>query len=83
MSKHLTQGWALSRSETAREGSLQHQRGSSTPAADWLHTLFFWIDRSRQRAALGELADLNNHLLEDIGVSKEQALHEAAKPFWQ
>jgi uncharacterized protein YjiS (DUF1127 family) len=29
------------------------------------------------------LALLDDHLLKDIGVSREDALREAAKPFWQ
>jgi uncharacterized protein YjiS (DUF1127 family) len=38
--------------------------------------------RRRQRAALRELAD-DPHLLTDIGVTRQQALDEAAKPFWR
>jgi uncharacterized protein YjiS (DUF1127 family) len=49
----------------------------------WLRTLGFWIDRSRQRSQLGELAELNSYLLKDIGVSREEAMREAEKPFWQ
>jgi uncharacterized protein YjiS (DUF1127 family) len=45
-------------------------------------TIQVWIERSRQRRALGELADRNDHLLADIGLSVEQARCEAAKPFW-
>ena len=44
-------------------------------------TIEVWIERSRQRHALGELAR-NDHLLADIGLSLEQARREAAKPFW-
>jgi uncharacterized protein YjiS (DUF1127 family) len=36
--------------------------------------------RSRQRGALAELDD---HLLEDIGITRQQASAEAAKPFWK
>jgi len=43
-------------------------------------TIKVWIERSRQRHALG-LAR-NDHLLADIGLSLEQARREAAKPFW-
>ena len=49
----------------------------------WLRTLEFWIDRSHQRRQLGELAELNDYLLKDIGVSREEALREAEKPFWR
>jgi uncharacterized protein YjiS (DUF1127 family) len=37
------------------------------------------IDRSRQRASL---ADLDERLLEDIGVTRVEANREADKPFW-
>jgi len=45
-------------------------------------TIQVWIERGRQRRALGELADRKDHLLADIGLSVEEARHEAAKPFW-
>ena len=43
-----------------------------------------WFARSRQRRALREIAQRNDfHLLKDIGVSQEEALGEADKPFWR
>jgi uncharacterized protein YjiS (DUF1127 family) len=42
-----------------------------------------WLARSRQRRHLGELAEWDDHLLKDIGVSRDAALREAAKPFWR
>ena len=45
-------------------------------------TIPVWIERSRQRRELGELADRKDHLLADIGLSVEEARREAAKPFW-
>ena len=83
MSKQFTQGWAISSREIARGEALHYQSGLLTLISDGLHTLQFWIGRSRQRKQLGELADLNDHLLRDIGVSQEEALREAAKPFWR
>ena len=38
-----------------------------------------WNQRSRQRMAL---RDLDAAQLNDIGVTREDALREAAKPFW-
>jgi uncharacterized protein YjiS (DUF1127 family) len=38
------------------------------------------IDRQRQRRALLELDD---HLLNDIGVSRGDAIAEGRKPFWR
>jgi uncharacterized protein YjiS (DUF1127 family) len=50
----------------------------------WDTRLWHWCARcrarSRQREALSELDD---HLLEDIGVTRQQASAEAAKPFWK
>ena len=37
-------------------------------------------ERSRQRQALAELDD---HFLKDIGVTRQQAIDEVAKPFWK
>jgi len=45
-------------------------------------TIQVWIERGRQRRELGELADRKDHLLADIGLSVEEARHQAAKPFW-
>ena len=43
-----------------------------------------WFARSRQRRALREIAEGNDfHLLKDIGVSQEEALQQADKPFWR
>jgi len=44
--------------------------------------LSLWLARSGQRAALGDLVD-DAHLLDDIGLTREQAMGEANKSFWQ
>ncbi|MGX9431530.1 MULTISPECIES: DUF1127 domain-containing protein [Bradyrhizobium] len=41
-----------------------------------------WAARRRLRLALRDLAD-DKHLLADIGLTREEALDEAAKPFWR
>ncbi|HET7410470.1 MAG TPA: DUF1127 domain-containing protein [Paracoccaceae bacterium] len=38
-----------------------------------------WIGIARERRHLSELSD---HALRDIGVTREQAIREAARPFW-
>jgi uncharacterized protein YjiS (DUF1127 family) len=48
----------------------------------WLRPLLLWIDQTRQREALRALAD-NKHLLNDIGLSRREALDEADKSFWE
>jgi uncharacterized protein YjiS (DUF1127 family) len=46
-----------------------------------LNTVATWITRSDQRRALRDLAE-EGRLLRDVGLNRQQALHEAAKPFW-
>jgi uncharacterized protein YjiS (DUF1127 family) len=50
----------------------------------WRTRFLYWCvwcsDRSRQRDALSKLDD---RLLRDIGVTRQQADAEAAKPFWK
>ena len=42
-------------------------------------TLSMWWRRRRSRE---RLADLSEHLLKDIGITRAEAEHEANKPFW-
>ena len=82
MSNYSRQGLALPRAPAGMR-TFPQQSHSSSSTGGWLRTLGVWIDRSRQRGQLGELAELNDYLLKDIGVSREQAMREAAKPFWR
>lgn len=45
-----------------------------------LDLLFLWSERARQRRLL---ADLDERLLKDIGLSRADASHETGKPFWR
>jgi uncharacterized protein YjiS (DUF1127 family) len=45
----------------------------------WLAALRYMHERRRQRQALLKLDD---HLLRDIGITREQAQREAGKPYW-
>ncbi len=42
--------------------------------------LLKWIERSRKRK---ELAKLDDHLLEDIAMTRQQVEEEISKPFWR
>ena len=51
-------------------------------------TIDLWIRRSRTRGALARLLEDNDHrdgdrLLRDIGATRDEALREIAKWFWQ
>jgi uncharacterized protein YjiS (DUF1127 family) len=43
-------------------------------------TVGVWFTRARTRRAL---ADLDDTILRDIGISRWEAEHEAHKPFWR
>jgi uncharacterized protein YjiS (DUF1127 family) len=47
-----------------------------------LSTVAAWIVSSRGRRALRELAE-DRRQLSDVGLTREQVLREAAKPFWR
>lgn len=46
----------------------------------WLDLMAEWIERARQRRALGRLDD---RMLKDIGISRADVDAEMRKPFWQ
>jgi uncharacterized protein YjiS (DUF1127 family) len=45
----------------------------------WAGVIGTWRERSRQRSALAELDD---RLIDDIGVTRSKARQAAAMPFW-
>ena len=70
---------------TSRGGAAASSRhGVETYRPVWATRLLLWCARcsarSQQRQALAELDD---HFLKDIGVTRQQAIDEAAKPFWK
>jgi uncharacterized protein YjiS (DUF1127 family) len=46
----------------------------------WLRALGHMVERWQQRQTLIELDD---HIVRDVGISREQAVREAQKPFWR
>jgi uncharacterized protein YjiS (DUF1127 family) len=59
------------------------QQSSSGKSAAFRQPAWWrWLDRPTQRIALREIAD-DPHLLSDLGLSREEVLREAAKPFWR
>lgn len=59
-----------------------NEENSSALAAVY-STFSLWLKRRRRRQSLLDLADRNDHLLADVGLTQEEALREAAKPFWR
>ena len=52
---------------------------TATLAVHFAVVLVSWAERRRSRIALSRLDD---HMLDDIGVSRAQAQKEAQRPFW-
>ena len=46
----------------------------------WFDQVDIWVQRARQRK---QLAQLSQHLLDDIGLTEEMVAKEIAKPFWK
>lgn len=69
-------------SEAARRAPGLHARPlpSIQPLGWALGTLCVFRERARQRAAL---ASLDERLLADVGLTREQARQEIRKPFWR
>ncbi len=58
-------------------------RAAAAGAAGWLRsgdTLLLWLERYRQRRALGAMSD---HMLKDLGLSRSDAGRESGKRFWE
>jgi uncharacterized protein YjiS (DUF1127 family) len=56
-----------------------HAPASDEPAG-LVELLREWLHRSRTRS---DIAELDDHLLRDIGLSRESVLAESRKRFWQ
>ncbi len=73
--------------------SLVHHSGKTqvTPFDEWRdaltrvadrmrRTVLVWQERSMYRR---ELSELDGHMLDDIGISRANAMREINKPFWR
>jgi uncharacterized protein YjiS (DUF1127 family) len=57
--------------------------GALTKEGKMHNTVNAWIARHRYRRDLVRQLELGSHLIEDIGLTREQALSEIRKPFWR
>ena len=65
---------------TRQRATVDRHQYSSWRGWALLNKCLRWSERSRQRA---DLRDLNEHLLKDIGITRQQALEAANRPFWE
>lgn len=52
------------------------------PARLW-ERLIVWSERARRRHELRQVLDMPEHLLRDMGITREEVYREYRKPFWQ
>jgi uncharacterized protein YjiS (DUF1127 family) len=82
MSILLTDMSAIPPVQAAGRAAPLHQSSSGKQRTVRWPGWWNWLDRPFQRIALRDIAD-NPHLLNDIGLTREEALREATKPFWR
>jgi uncharacterized protein YjiS (DUF1127 family) len=74
--------WSLPSRRPADVAAAVPQSSSGPSSARQRRGGWSWFGRADERRALRELAD-NPHLLRDLGLTREQVLGEAARPFWR
>ena len=57
--------------------------GRTTTLASLLALPATWITRARQRRQLMGLLGQSQHMLQDLGLQRDQISREALKPFWK
>jgi uncharacterized protein YjiS (DUF1127 family) len=82
MSILLTDISSIPPPQAADAGGQLHQSSSGTSSTVRTRGWWNWFDRHDQRISLRDIAD-DPHLLNDLGLSRDEALREAAKPFWR
>ncbi len=61
-----------------------NKKSSSTRLKELPRLISLWAACHHQRKGLRDLVtDQDDHLLRDMGIPRDQALIEAAKPFWK
>jgi uncharacterized protein YjiS (DUF1127 family) len=82
MSLLLTDTLSIPPVQAAEHATPLYQSSSGRWPAMRRPAWWSWLDRPLQRIALREIAD-DPHLLRDLGLTREEALREAARPFWR
>ena len=60
--------------------ALAHSARGIGPVTRLFDRIFMWRNRARQRR---HLAELDDRLLRDIGLSRVEVEHEISRPFWR
>jgi len=83
MPNTMVQEWTRPSSQGSGGRALHQQTNSSSVFIGWFKVARLWNARSEQRRSLGELIEQDERMLRDIGVSRDAAQRETAKPFWR
>jgi uncharacterized protein YjiS (DUF1127 family) len=75
----LNPGHAATRPLRRRGTNIQH----NTALRQLIGLLRRWQERIRTRRQLTRLCDLDDHILQDIGLTRSGLRCEAEKPFWR
>jgi uncharacterized protein YjiS (DUF1127 family) len=75
--------YALTSHQAARPRTPGLAKVSRRPLAIPRSTIAIWRERIRLRWELAEMARDNPHLIDDIGLTRQQVEAEIAKPFWR
>jgi uncharacterized protein YjiS (DUF1127 family) len=75
----LNPGRAATRPPRRGGTNIQH----NTALQQLIGLLRRWQERIRTRRQLGRLCDLDDHILQDIGLIRSELRCEAEKPFWR
>lgn len=65
-----------------RRGGTRHVR-AGTALRRVIGLLRRWRERMRSRRQLNGLCELDDHILQDIGLTRSELRREAEKPFWR
>lgn len=71
---------ATSTFRTSLPRGRQENRDRVGTLISFFEPLLVWEARLRQRR---QLAEMDDHLLQDAGIARADALQEAQKPFWR
>lgn len=66
--------------ESVLQSSRVARRGGAGRLQRLIDALLLWQERARQRH---ELAQLDDRMLRDIGITRAEVAREWAKPFWR
>jgi uncharacterized protein YjiS (DUF1127 family) len=82
MLRAVSHGWTTvgHRRDTHAWRLSWHHAGLTRLGGAAVRAVWFWNERSRQRRAL---ASLDDRLLRDIGLTRDEARRECANPFWK